>query len=116
MAGEAAGALGAAFGATPYGAAIGAAGQALSAALTETPSNYGSGQGGFQGGQLTIGAKVVGTGNTAGATSASQAQTPLTETPGGALGGIAANSKSAWILGGALVLAVLLFVFGRRQK
>jgi hypothetical protein len=109
---------GAAAGATPWGAAIGAAGQVLSSALSEPPTNTTSGAGGYQGGSLTIGSRQVGgKGNSAGATTASASQTPLSESPGANVfaGGNSGNSMTVWIIAGAAVVIALIFAFGRRK-
>ena len=108
--------------ATPYGAAISAASGLASKALEDTPTNVTSGSGSYQSGAFQVGNKQVGgKGNSAGATSATQSQTPPTgngtvEQSASSLS-TQQNQNTLYVIVGAFVVLFLgvLFVFGRRK-
>lgn len=100
--------------ATPWGAAIGAIGNVASAAVADVPTNVTSGAGPFQGGGITVGAKNIGSGKQDANTSASQAQTPVSESPGATVsagGGV--NPVVLYIAAGIAGLVLILALFRR---
>lgn len=103
--------------ATPYGAAIGAAAGLASQALADTPTNVTSGSGSYQSGAFQVGNKQVGgKGNSAGATSATQSQTPSgVEQPASSLS--SQSSTTLYVIIGAVVAVFLgvIFALGRRK-
>lgn len=106
----------------------------LAAGLQPASNTATSSAGPFQGGSLTIGAKQVGgKGNSAGATTSSQAQTPISESPGvtastagsgagiggggGSGGAVIGQSSTLIVIAGAVaVVAILFAMLGGRKR
>lgn len=100
---------------TPWGAIAGIAGQVLGSAVADVPQNVSSGSGPFMGGSLTIGARNVGSGSQDADTSASAAQTPVSESPGATVDTTAAGPGLSpvflYVAAGVALLLTLVALF-----